>query len=170
MLTVMLGSLSSCITIVDQGPRGDAGKVYFGIDYDYSPPYSYWDDNYNVPQNPYFGELYRTEAGIYNFEYFINPYEYWYGTYRLYRNLGEPGGDYGVRGADGADTFFLLICNDDGFYAEEWEECGCVRTQQADGSITIEGNNKSTGQFKVSMKKANVNERASKNTPKFKRD
>lgn len=168
LIAVLSTFLSSCITLIDQGPRGNDGKVYYGIDYDYSTPYSYWDNNPNIPNNPYFGEMYRTERGTYDFEYFINPYEYWYGTYRLYQNNGAPGGNYGEPGANGADTYFLMICNENGFYSEEWEECNCYRTAEADGSITVTGENTNTGKFEVKLKKVTVSERAPKGVPKYK--
>lgn len=168
LIAVLSTFLSSCITLIDQGPRGNDGKVYYGIDYDYSTPYSYWDNNPNIPNNPYFGEMYRTERGTYDFEYFINPYEYWYGTYRLYQNNGAPGGNYGEPGANGADTYFLMICNENGFYSEEWEECNCYRTAEADGSVTVTGENPNTGKFEVKLKKVTLSERAPKGAPKYK--
>ena len=50
------------------------------------------DDNPAVPDNPFFGEYHRTLDGIYDFEYFINPYEYWWGTYEIYVNPGTASG------------------------------------------------------------------------------
>ncbi|MFK7756293.1 MAG: hypothetical protein AB8B53_05100 [Flavobacteriales bacterium] len=165
----MSAVMSSCITITDQGPRGQNGNVYYGIDYDYNPPYSYWDNNNSIPNNPFFGEFYRSNRGTYDFEYFINPWEYWYGTYTLHRNLGEPGGAYNTPGRDGDDTYLLLICNDNGFYFEGWDECLCYRTQNEDGSINITGSDELHGKFELTMKKASVTERAPVGTPKFKK-
>ena len=160
--------MTSCVVYTDQGPKGPDGKVYFGIDYDYNPPYSYWDNNSSVPLNPYFGEVYRTEEGTYDFEYFINPWEYWWGTYTLYENEGEWGGANNTPGLPGDDTFFLLICNDDGFYHETWDECGCRAMENPDGSVTVEGVNKQ--KFRVEMKKSTVMERPAKENPKFKKE
>ena len=163
--------LSSCIVVEDRepvyyGPSGMDGRVFFGIDYDQVMPYSYWDNNPNVPNNPYFGDYYQTEAGVYDFEYFVNPYEYWYGTYETYQVYGEPGGLGGVAGADGADTYLLLICNPDGFYFEGWEECTCYRNIQADGTMVIDGSDREH-RFHIEMKKANISERPSKHLPKL---
>ncbi|MGB0918123.1 MAG: hypothetical protein ACPGU4_11075, partial [Flavobacteriales bacterium] len=49
--------LTSCVVVVDpvQGPDGRPGEAYFGIDYDYDMPYSYWDNNPNIPNNPILG-------------------------------------------------------------------------------------------------------------------
>ncbi len=168
-LIFMSTLLVNCVTVTDQGPRGRDGKVYFGIDYDYNPPYSYWDNNFEIPNNPVLGHMYRTSPGIYEFEYFINPYEYWYGTYTLYEDRGGLGGPYGERGADGWDTYLLLICNDNGYYTESWEECGCYRSASDDGEITIDGGTQHTGKFTVKMKKTTVSERPSVNTPKYKK-
>ena len=68
--------LASCTFIVDpvQGPDGRPGDAFFGIDYDYAMPYSYWDNNNNIPNNPVLGAFYPTNTGVYEFEYFINPY------------------------------------------------------------------------------------------------
>ena len=30
----------------------------------------------------------QINAGVFDFEYFINPYEYWYGSYTIFRNAG----------------------------------------------------------------------------------
>ncbi len=168
IFTLAVSVLSSCIVVTDYeyGPDGQDGKAYFGIDYDWNPPYSYWDNNYNVPENPFFGEYYRTNQGTYEFEYFINPYEYWYGTYQIWINHGEPGQQYNQPGFDGADTYLLMICNDDGFYFEDWEDCDCYRTE-ADGTQIIEYK-KGNKMFRVEMKKANINDRPTDKTPKYK--
>ena len=162
--------MSSCIVITDEdyGPHGDDGRAYFAIDYDFNPPYSYWDNNPSMPNNPFFGEYYRTMDGTYNFEYFINPYDYWYGTYTIHINRGEDGQPFGVAGADGADTYLMLICNDDGFYFEGWEDCFCTRTEMEDGTIILE---KDLGdkKMRVEMKKTNIDVRPTQNVPKYKR-
>ena len=166
-------TFASCIMVEDHhepvyyGPAGYDGKVFFGIDYDYAMPYSYWDNNPHVPNNPYFGDYFQTHAGLYDFEYFVNPYEYWYGTYETYQVYGEPGGPNGQPGADGNDTYLLLICNPDGFYFEGWEECSCYKTVLEDGSIQIEAKDRDH-QFRVIMKKTNTTERPSMHVPKLK--
>ncbi|MFZ6052772.1 hypothetical protein [Halocola ammonii] len=114
--------LASCIEINTCGPQGPRGKAYFGIDYDYNPPYSYWDNNPALPNNPFFGEYYRTNPGVYNFEYFINPVEYWYGTYEIWELEGEPGYSDGRPGRRGPDNYLMLICNNNGFYFDRWSE------------------------------------------------
>jgi len=168
MLAIVPAFMTSCVHYTDQGEQGLDGRVYFGIDYDFTPIYSYWDNNFSVPENPYFGEFYRTEPGIYDFEYFINPYEYWWGTYSLYQNPGEWGGTYGQQGLNGADSFFLLICNQNGFYSETWDERRSRITMDADGFTTIETNGEQ--KFKLVMKKSHVRDRPARGTPKYKRD
>lgn len=162
--------LSSCIVIEDEvyyGPDGRDGKVFFGIDYDYQAPYSYWDDNSSVPENPFFGEYYRTWPGIYNFEYYVSPWEYWYGTYEVWENPGTAGQPNGVAGLDGADNYLLLICNPDGFYFENWEDCSCSPRSFADGTQVIEAD-KGNFHFRVSMKKTTIQERPSTHPAKLK--
>lgn len=170
LMTLTLG-WSSCIIVEDEsnyyGPHGVDGKAWFGIDYDYQALYSYWDDNPNFPENPFYGEYYRTNPGLYNFEYFVNPYEYWYGTYEIFINPGMSGGPHGQPGMDGNDTYLLMICNPDGFYYDEWEDCSCQGHQLPDGSWIIEGNANDQS-FKITMKKTNVTERPVSHTPKLK--
>lgn len=156
---------TSCVFVVDPvpGPDGRPGDAYFGVDYDYAMPYSYWDNNPNVPTNPVLGSFYPTNAGVFEFEYFINPYEYWYGTYRIFRNAGGPGGANGEPGWPGADTYLMLICNPDGFY----EERGSAKKSASIGeTIVIEelvGNNK----IHIEMTKTTTAIRSSVQDPKF---
>lgn len=116
--------LSSCV-IVDNspGPCGRDGLAYYGIDYDQYPPYSYWDNNNSLPYNPVLGQYYRTAPGTYDFEYFINRHEYWYGTYQIWINRGEPGRPNGRPGMDAPDNYLMMICNPNGFYEyrENWK-------------------------------------------------
>lgn len=116
--------LSSCI-IVDNspGPNGRNGLAYYGIDFDHHPPYSYWDNNKSIPYNPIIGEYYRSAPGTYQFEYFINEFDYWYGTYQIWENRGGPGGYNGRPGIDGVDNYLMMICNPNGFYEyrENWK-------------------------------------------------
>lgn len=166
---VSLIFLSSCVTVIETnvpGPDGLPGRAFFGIDYDTRPPYSYWDNNPSVPVDPFFGEYYRTNPGIYDFEYFVNQYDYWYGTYEVWVYLGGPGRPYGERGRDGADSYLLLVCNPDGPY--EWRKANKDENisieELEDGWIevikTYEG-----GGIKIKMKKANKEDRAPQ-TPK----
>mgnify|MGYP006928220116 CR=1 FL=1 len=168
MVAIIATMLSSCIVITDSeyGPDGKDGRAYFGIDYDWNPPYSYWDNNVNVPDNPFFGEHYRTHPGTFEFEYFLNEYDYWYGTYSMWVIHGEHGQPYNQPGADGADNYLLLICNENGFYFERWDECDCYRTL-ADGTQVIEFQ-EGDKHFKIEMKKTNTTERPTRNVPKYK--
>lgn len=161
---LFLSSFTSCIIVTDQpGPDGRIGDAFFGVDYDHEMPYSYWDNNPSIMNNPVLGMYYPTNSGIFDFEYFINPYEYWYGTYQIIRNPGGPGLPHGEPGYDGADTYLLLIINPEGFY----EERGNFRMSQPDGeTMEIESLDTKNG-FRVTMKKANINERPTDNRPKF---
>ncbi len=157
--------LSSCVFVVDPvpGPDGRPGDAFFGVDYDYALPYSYWDNNPNIPNNPVLGSFYPTNAGVYEFEYFINPYEYWYGNYRIFRNAGGPGGVNGEPGAPGLDTYLMLICNPDGFYEER---ANYKVTAEMGETIVIEelvGNNK----IRIEMTKTNTDIRPTQNVPKY---
>jgi len=157
--------LTSCTFIVDPvpGPHGRPGKAFFGIDYDRVAPYSYWDNNLNIPENPVIGAFYPTNGGIFDFEYFINPYEYWYGTYEIFRNLGGPGQPDGVPGYDGRDSYLLLIVNPEGFY----QEFSGNKTEVPMGeTIIIEkmiGNDK----VKIKMTKISTAQRPTTNEPKY---
>ncbi|MCB0409103.1 MAG: hypothetical protein KDD29_02725, partial [Flavobacteriales bacterium] len=96
---------TSCIVIDNTpGPPGRDGRAYFGVDYEHRAPYSYWDNNKSIPYNPVIGDYYRTSPGLYDFEYFINEYDYWYGTYEIWVNRGGPGGPHGEPGYNGLDT------------------------------------------------------------------
>jgi hypothetical protein len=173
VLSVLLGAslfLSSCVFVVDpvQGPNGRPGDAFFGVDYDYSMPYSYWDNNPNIPLNPILGQFYPTNAGVFEFEYFINPYEYWYGTYRIFRNAGGPGGPNGEVGAPGLDTYLLLICNPNGFYEERANAKTEVPVPMGE-TITISrdvGNDR----IEIVMTKTTVQDRPTSNEPKYLND
>ena len=108
---------TSCIVVDNTpGPCGRDGQAYFGVDYEYQAPYSYWDNNNSIPYNPILGEYYHTNPGIYDFEYYVNSHEYWYGTYEIWINKGGHGGSHGEAGYDGLDTYLMLICNPNGFH------------------------------------------------------
>ena len=149
----ILISAASCV-IVDNspGPSGSDGKAYIGIDYDSEPPYSYWDNNTGTPPAPVYGVYYPSLAGIYEFEYFVNPEEYWFGTYEIWIERGGPGGANGERGADGLDNYLMLVCNYEGFYGDR----NFYKTAEtSDNWITIE-----QGNTKVVMKKTTVSKRS----------
>ena len=107
---------SSCVLHTDHGPDGRDGRAYFGVDYQYFMPYSYWDDNPSIPLNPELGAYFETGPGLYNFEYFVTPFDYWYGTYEIWIEAGGRGGPYGAPGIDGRDTFLMLYCDPDGWH------------------------------------------------------
>lgn len=98
------------------GPHGFDGLAFFGIDYDIAHPYSYWDNNPSIPYNPLVGHYYNTAPGLYEFEYYVNPREFWYGTYEVWINYGGPGQPNGYPGYDGLDTYLLMICDPYGYY------------------------------------------------------
>jgi hypothetical protein len=170
VISMSASLLSSCIIVSepDYGPAGHPGKAYFGIDYDQDPPWSYWDNNSAVPDNPFFGEYYRTYAGRYDFEYFINPYDYWFGHYEVFVNQGQPGQLYNQPGADGIDTYLLLICNPEGFYMEHWDDCDCYRTVE-DGKHIVEID-RGGYRYRIEMQKASIDTRPTYNTPKYQSD
>lgn len=164
---LLLTSLSSCIIVTDHpGPNGVAGNAYFGVDYDVYMPYSYWDNNNRIPVNPELGMSYPTNAGVFDFEYFINPYEYWYGSYTIFRNAGGPGRPGGEPGFNGADTYLMLICNPEGFY----EVRGNYRVSNPDGNTVVVESLEGKNRFKVEMTKTNINERPTANIPKYLND
>ena len=159
--------LTSCVFVVDPapGPDGRPGNAFFGIDYDYAMPYSYWDNNPAIPNNPVLGSFYPTGGGMYDFEYFINPYEYWYGTYRIFRNAGGPGGPNGEVGLPGLDTYLMLICNPDGFYEERVNAKTELPAAMGE-TITIE-RMVGTDRIQIIMTKTTVQERPTTNEPKY---
>ena len=155
--------LTSCVVVDNTpGPNGRDGLAFFGIDYDHRPPYSYWDNNRAVPYNPAFGQYYQTAPGIYEFEYFINRYDYYYGTYEVFINYGGPGGPRGEPGYDGADTFLMLITNPQGYYMHE--DYG-YKSTAADEPVVIEKND---GKFnyKITIQKGNIKYRKAQ-SPKY---
>ncbi len=152
----------SCV-IVDNtpGPRGRQGRAFVGIDYDFRPPYSYWDNNPSMPTDPYFGEYYPSYGGLYDFEYFVNRVDYWYGTYEVFIRQGGPGRPYGEPGLDGSDSYLLLICNPEGPYEYRKSESK-VEAQNVqvlpDGSIEYEIVGEDAT-MKVKMQKTSIKER-----------
>lgn len=152
---------TSCIVVDNTpGPRGRDGNAYFGVDYEHHAPYSYWDNNPSIPYNPILGDYYHTRPGIYEFEYFINPHDYWYGTYEVWINRGGPGGAHGEPGFDGADNYLMLICDPGGFH----EHRNNWRLNDNEPLVI----NKTDGilNFKITIQKGNVLTRPAQQ-PKF---
>ncbi len=166
ILSIILVSIffTSCIVVDNTpGPRGRNGRAFFAVDYEHRSPYSYWDNNPSIPYNPVLGEFYITRPGIYDFEYFINPHDYWYGTYEVWINPGGPGGPHGEPGYDGADNYLTLICDPHGFHEH--------RTQwrtSVEEPLVIE---RSEGElnFKITIQKGNVLTRDAQQ-PKYKQN
>ena len=161
---IIIVLFSSCITVINTpGPDGRDGQAYFGIDYDSEPPYSYWDNNPSIPENPSFNFYYPTLPGIYEFEYFINPVEYWYGSYEIWINPGGRGGSYGEPGLDGADTFLMLICDPYGYY--EYRDAYYKTSVGNKDSLVIE-KKFNEHQYRITIKKGNINDRPA-HQPKY---
>jgi len=145
----------------DQGPDGRDGRAFFGIDYHYYMPFSYWDSNPDIPLNPYLGDFYHSRPGIFDFEYFVNPYEYWYGTYELWIEYGQQGSPYGVAGTDGSDTYLMLICDPEGWTEDRFRAySGKAIVQQAPGYFKVKVEEAGYA-FEVEMYKSNVSARSS---------
>ncbi len=158
LIALIAISLSSCIIVSDgYGPNGRSGRAFFGISYDYEQPYSYWDDNSSIPENPFFDEYYPTYSGVYEFEYFVNRVDYWYGTYEIWVNPGELGGPNNIRGRDGIDSYLMLICNPNGpdEYRKSADGATIKKETLADGSINYTIENEGGG-LKVTMRKTNI--------------
>jgi len=152
---------SSCVVVDNSpGPNGRDGQAYFGVDYEHRSPYSYWDDNSSIPYNPVLGNYYHTYPGIYEFEYFINPYDYYYGTYEVWINRGGRGGSHGEPGYDGMDTYLMLICDPNGYHIH-----GDGYRINENEPIVIE---KKEGiyNYKITIQKGNVQSRKA-HEPKF---
>lgn len=152
--------LTSCYyevtnTSTSYGPPGRNGVAYFGIDYDFGNLYSYWDNNPSIPENPIIGQYYYTYPGVYEFEYFINEFEYWYGTYEVFINLGGPGRPHNQPGFDGRDTYLLLICNPNGPYEERASNKKATSTNEP---IVIE-KNEENHRYRIVMQKTTIQER-----------
>ena len=156
---MLMMALSSCVYVANTpGPPGNPGRAYFGVDYDDYTPYRYWDDNPNIPDNPVLGTYYPTAPGVYDFEYFITPYDYWYGTYEIWINSGGPGGDYGEPGFDGADSYLMLLGSQFGMYEN--------RTNKTSPETVVIEDTLGTTHYKIVMQLANVFERPA-HDPKF---
>lgn len=145
---------TSCIVVDNTpGPNGRDGQAYFGVDYEHHAPYSYWDNNNSIPYNPILGEYYHTYPGTYEFEYFVNRYDYYYGTYQVFINRGGVGGHHGEPGYDGRDTYLMLITDPNGFH----EHSDGHRINQSE-PLVIE---KNIGKYnyKITIQKGDLNSR-----------
>lgn len=153
IVTLLSLSLTSCDpAYIGYGYPGRDGRAFFGINYDYAHPYSYWDNNPSVPDNPAIGHYYPTFPGLYEFEYFINSVDYWYGTYEIWINPGGPGGPNGMPGIDGMDNYLMLICNPDGFYFHDFNSYKTLHPGK--DSLVIE-----TEHYRITLRKATIHER-----------
>ncbi|MCO6499845.1 MAG: hypothetical protein J5I47_05635 [Vicingus serpentipes] len=165
-ILIILFSLSftSCVVVDNTpGPNGRDGLAYFGIDFEHKPPYSYWDNNKSIPYNPAFGTYYHTYPGVYEFEYFINPREYWYGTYEVYINYGGIGGPHGEPGYDGLDTYLMLITDPHGFHTHE-NGYG-YKSANAEEPLVVE-KNEGKYNYKITIQKGNIENRQAQ-SPKY---
>jgi len=154
---------ASCVVVDNTpGPNGRDGLAYFGIDYEHKPPYSYWDNNKSIPYNPAFGQYYNTYPGVYEFEYFINPDEYWYETYEVLINYGGMGGPHGEPGYDGANTYSMLITDPRGFHTHKENAYKSIANEEP---LVVE---KKEGEYhyKITIQKGNVKDRAT-HAPKY---
>jgi hypothetical protein len=152
---------ASCVVVDSSpGPNGRDGNAYFGVDYEHSAPYSYWDNNSSIPFNPILGEYYHTYPGVYEFEYFINPYDYYYGTYEVFINRGGLGGSYGEPGYDGADTYLMFIADYDGYHSHREN----FKTSASEPVVIEEKTDKFN--YKITIQKGNTSIRPAQQ-PKF---
>lgn len=168
LISLFAISLASCIQ-GPPGPDGYDGNAYVAISYDDYPLYSYWDNNPDVPNNPAYDYWYPTYPGQFDFEYFVNRTDYWYGTYDIWVNRGGPGRPNGQAGRDGYDTYLTLVCNADGPYEMRKSEVlkNATVTKLEDGSIQYTFTNGGGG-MRVTMKKTTVSERPA-HDPKLRR-
>ncbi len=158
-LIMMVTSLSSCVYVANTpGPPGNPGRAYFGVDYGDYHPERYWDNNPSIPTNPFLGEYYPTRAGVFEFEYFITPYDYWWGTYEIWINPGGPGGPHGEPGFNGADSYLMLIGDRFGMYEE--------RLNKTSEEPIVFEDQVGTTKYKITMQKANIYSRPA-HDPKF---
>lgn len=164
---LLITSMSSCIVVDNTpGPPGPSGVAYFGVDYENFAPYSYWDDNPSVPYNPTLGAYYFTYPGVYEFEYFINPEEYWYGTYELWINAGGLGGIHGEPGLPGLDTYMMLICDPHGFHEHRFD--GKKEDESVYKKPLVVEKKIGDQQYRITIQKAKVSERPAQ-SPKYKK-
>jgi len=162
ILTIIIPLFFTSCIVVDNtpGPYGRDGQAYFGVDYERHEPYSYWDNNNSIPYNPILGEYYLTRPGIYDFEYFINSHDYWYGTYEVWINRGGAGGAHGQPGYDGLNNYLMLICDPNGFHEhrDEWK--------MNEGEPLVIEKSEGVLNFKITIQKGNTSTRPAQK-PKY---
>ena len=163
-LVVVMMSVS-CIVVYDHGPDGLDGEAFFGLDYHFSAPYSYWDDNPYIPYDPVLSQFYWTEPGTYDFEYFVNEYDYWHGTYSIWIEQGTSGGPYNEPGIDGIDTYLMLFCDPNGWHEDRFEYKDAQLYRDKD-ELVIESNSNGR-KFKLEMSSSNTLERPTRKSPKW---
>lgn len=159
LISILFNACDIVVVNNTPGPYGHNGRAFFGISYEEYPPYSYWDNNPSIPYNPELGYYYETNPGIYEFEYFINPYEYWYGTYEIWINYGGSGGPYGEPGADGLDTYFMLICDPHGYHMHYDESYKTNLEAFSDTIPVVIEKKEGKFNYRLTIQKGNVNDR-----------
>ncbi len=147
------------------GPDGYPGNAFFGVSYEAAVPYSYWDDNPSIPFNPTLGQYYGTGSGLFNFEYFINPEEFWYGTYEIWRNPGHAGLPDGIPGADGLDSYLMLICDPLGYHEHRGNGKTGFSVKEVGEKLIIESQAENA-RYRITIQKGKPGEESGK-TPKF---
>lgn len=100
------------------GPNGAPGFAYFGVDWTEDTPDFISTNNAAIPQYFRYGDYYNSGSGVYDFYYegsfFDGPnfVEYWWeGVYEVWVNPGQPGCECGTPGADGFDSFLMMVTN-----------------------------------------------------------
>lgn len=127
MRNIFIFTLAALILVILAGcppQSGEDGDAFVAIDYNFAAPYSYEDSNASIPNNPNYGEFYNCEPGTYNFEYYVDQNQYWYGTYEVFINEGNGGGGFSVDGHDGDDTYLIIWCDPAGPDLERFQVDG----------------------------------------------
>lgn len=105
------------------GPHGAPGLAFFGVDWTEDAPDFISTNNQAIPQYFRYGDYYQSGPGVFDFYYEgqfwdgPNFVEYWWeGVYEIWINPGQPGCDCGLPGADGFDSFLMMVTNPYGPY------------------------------------------------------
>ncbi len=160
---LFIATLGSCVYVDNTpGPQGLPGDCYFGVDYEQYSPYSYWDDNPSIPYNPLLGSYYLSKPGLYHFEYHVNPYDYWYGTYEIWQNQGGPGGSHGEMGCRGLDSYLMLICDPWGYHEQRFD----YKTSDFENNPLVIEEKTGNKNFRITIQKTNESKRKSQ-SPKY---
>lgn len=158
---------SSCEINHEYAPQSRDGESYFGVDYHFSPPFSYWDDNPAIPYEICLGDFYWSEPGIYEFEYFVNSFDYWYGNYTLYQNYGFADAPYSEPGMDGIDTYHTLFCDPNGWHEDRFDNKENVKVHRDKDHLVVDIQKNGT-RFQMEMFKTDIISRPSIRLPKWK--